>query len=135
MGWATLLQRLYFAFRIRLKPFRRAGKIVWRPSESGENCVAPFGEREKLCGALRRARKIMWRPSEGRWRICSRIFAMEFLMIFLGRSSEGFQPNSKGKIEALKHVRRSYLRAHTSVRAKIHPRSSNFSRSFFRYQI
>ena len=46
-------------------------------------------------------------------------------MIFLGRSSEGLQPISKGKIEALKHVKCSYLRAHTSVRANMYYLSSD----------
>ena len=42
-----MLPRLHFAFRIRLKLFRRAP----------QNSVAPFG----------RAGKILWRPSEGRY--------------------------------------------------------------------
>jgi len=51
------------------------------------------------------------------------------------RYSEWFQTSSNAKIEALKHVKRSYLCAHTSIRVNIYPRSSNFSRSFFWYQI
>jgi len=62
------------------------------------------------------------RSSEGRYRI-------------LWRPSEGFQPNSKSKMKALKHEKRSYLRAHTSVRADMYPHSFNFSRSFFWHQI
>ena len=93
--------------------------------------------------------KILQRPSEGRYTIFPALRraphnfsrspkgATQFFPLsegrhrILWRPSEGFQPNSKGKIEALKHVKRSYLRAHTSVRANIYLRSSNFSRSFF----
>ena len=120
-----MLQRLYFAFRIRLKPFGRAEKknnLKFYSENAGKDSVAPFRRAPHNFSRSPKGATQFFPLSEGRHRI-------------LWHPSEGIQQNSKGKVEALRHVKRSYLSAHTSVRANIYLRSSNFSRSFFWYQI
>ena len=120
-----MLPRLYFALRIQLIPFGKAAKnhhLKLYRENGGTDSAAPF----------RRALQDFSRSQKG----ATKFFPLaEVSHRILWGPLEGFQPNSKGKIEALKHVKRSYRRAHTSVRANKYPCSSYFSRSFVWYQI
>ena len=124
-GAEPLFPALRMARNHRFSAIRNGFKRIWMlKRRARHNSVAPFGERENCVAPFGRALQKLF--PHFHYRILN-----EFSWPHFRTVSAEFQRQNRGA-EACKTLVSS--RTHY-VRAKIYPRSSNFSRSVFWYQI